>query len=164
MSESGRRYSAPVSVLDRLLVGDTPVDKARMMPGGSLRRLRAALLRDLEALLNARKPWRSMPARLSFLRTSALSYGLADFAGGTVKDAMERTRLCAEIADAITRFEPRLTAVEVELAETPSSLEAVLSFRIKAVLLIDPVPEPVVFDTMLDTATSDIHLRVPEDG
>ncbi|MBE7209404.1 MAG: type VI secretion system baseplate subunit TssE [Gluconacetobacter diazotrophicus] len=164
MTSAGRRVLAPLSVLDRLLPDDPSrharVDDGSADPG----RLRAALLRDLEALLNTRRPWRSHPDWLPFLRTSVMSYGLEDFAGGRIEDDRERQRLCDGIATAIARFEPRLTQVEVELMEMPSELEAVLAFRISAVLLVDPVPEPIVFDTMVDVTTSDIHLRAQKDA
>lgn len=157
-----RAGQAPLSVLDRLLAGDV---SDRYDPGlpTELGLLRSSLLRDLESLLNARRPWRSHPAHLTFLRSSALSYGLEDFAGGRMGDLQQRMRLSEGIAAAIARFEPRLTQVGVELMEVPSDLEAVLAFRITAVLLVNQAPEPIVFDTMVDVTTSDIHLRAQQD-
>lgn len=91
-----------------------------------------------------------------------LSYGLSDFAGGVTTDPAQRERLRVEIERVITRFEPRLAHVEVEFVGAPSQLDAVLAFRISALLLVDPVSEPIAFDTTVDTTTSDVNLRALE--
>ena len=162
MIKAGSADRAPSSLLDRLLDGGPRPDPTAATDGARL--LRRALRRDIEALLNTRKPWRSIPARFTALKTSVLSYGLSDFAGGTANGPNHQERLRAEIEDAIRRFEPRLTNVEVELVAQPSPLEAVLSFRINALLPIDPVPEPVSFDTTVDTTTSDVDIRAGGEG
>ena len=63
----------------------------------------------------------------------------------------------------IARFEPRLTSVEVEIVQTPTALKSLLAFRVSGLLLVDPISEPVSFDTVADTVTSDITLRAREE-
>lgn len=155
---SGAGSLPRASILERLL--ETP---ARGGAAEGLRAIEAAVRRDIEILLNARKPWRSVPARFPSLATSTLGYGLADFTGGAAADGDGQERLRAEIETAIARFEPRLTAVEVEIVGKPTALRSLLSFRISGMLLVEPVAEPVSFDTVADTVTADITLRTREE-
>jgi type VI secretion system protein ImpF len=158
-----RDVRAGASVLDRLL--DAHPDQARDRPlsaAETVAQLRAAVHRDVEYLLNARRPWRSLtwPA----LRTSPLGYGISDFTAGAFNDRREREVLRAEIEEAIHRFEPRLAQVQVQVAEDISPLRATLMLRINALLLVDPLPEAISFDTLIDTTTADITLRPMRDA
>ena len=158
----GRAVSprAAASVLDRLL--DAAPDQARDRPrtaSETIAELRAAVLRDVEALLNARRPWRDHAAVLPVLARSPLGYGVADFTAGAFNDAERREMLRAEIELAIIRFEPRLGAVHVQLLGDASALRATLRLRIDAQLLMHPQPEPISFDTAIDTTTSEVVLQ-----
>lgn len=151
---------ASASLLDRLT--DEQPDQLHDRPQSaaeSVSRLRASVQRDVEALLNARRPWRSVPGAWPQLRTSPLHYGIADFTAGAFNDPGEREVLRAGIEEAVRRFEPRLTQVEVQFGDTPSPLRATLSLRIDALLLMDPQPQAISFDTLIDTPTADVSLR-----
>ena len=63
--------------------------------------LRNSVRRDLEALLNARRRWRSWPAHMTQLATSPIGYGIPDFASGAFNDARRREEL--RIGDRSTR-------------------------------------------------------------
>ena len=122
-----RHARVGASLLDRLL--DAHPDQARDRVQGAaetVARLRASVHRDVEHLLNARRPWRSVawPA----LRTSPLAYGISDFT-----------------------------------AEDASPLRATLALRIDALLLMEPLPEAISFDTLVDTTTADVTLRPAQD-
>jgi type VI secretion system protein ImpF len=121
--------------------------------------LRNSVRRDLEALLNARRRWRSWPARLTQLATSPIGYGIPDFASGAFSDAHRREELRIEIEDTIRRFEPRFISVRVQLMDTPERLETTLRLRIEAVLHAEPAPEAVTFDTLVDPTTDDVVVR-----
>ena len=160
---SGRRAKAGASLLDRLL--DARPDQARDRPQSAaetVAQLRAALHRDVECLLNARRPWRSVA--WPELRTSPLGYGISDFTAGAFNDQHEREALRAEIEEAIRRFEPRLTQVQVQVAEDTSPLRATLMLRINALLRMEPLPEAISFDTLIDTTTADVTLRPVQDN
>ena len=157
--------AASLSVLDRLL--DDRPDQAQDAPVAAteaVRRLRLAVHRDLEALLNARRPWRSVPATMPALRTSPASFGLPDFTAGAYNDRSQREALRAEIESTLRRFEPRLAELRVYLAEDRAPLRATLVLRIDAVLLMDPAPEPITFDTTIDTTTADVTLQPLQEG
>jgi type VI secretion system protein ImpF len=157
-ARNATRAAAPL--LDRLM--DAQPEQARdrpLAPASTVAELRNAVRRDVEALLNARRPWRSVPDRFAALRVSPLGYGIPDFTAGAFNDKLQQESLRAEIETTIRRFEPRLAHVQVELTDEPSPLTATLTLRISALLRVDPEPEHVVFDTMLDTTTADVVLR-----
>ena len=58
--------------------------------------------RDLEALLNARRRWRSWPAGYRELEISPVGYGISDFAAGAFNDPEQREQLRA-VTDAQRR-------------------------------------------------------------
>jgi type VI secretion system protein ImpF len=158
LRKDGLRAQLPL--LDRLIdeAPDEAVD-APLSAGEALIALRRSVQRDLEALLNARRRWRSWPTHLAELSVSAIGYGLPDFTTGALTDPAQRERLRAEIEATIARFEPRLTALRVTVIEDPSSLEPRLRLRIEAVLRAEPAYEPVAFETMLDTTTAEVTIR-----
>ena len=156
----GAAPRAAASVLDRLLdaAPDQPRDRPRTA-SETVAELRAAVHRDVEALLNARRSWRDRAPVWPALSRSPLGYGVADFTAGAFNDAGEREVLRAEIELAITRFEPRLSGVHVQLLDGGSTLRATLRLRIDAQLLMHPQPEPISFDTAIDVTTSDVTLQ-----
>ena len=161
-SLGARRSPAPVQapLLDRLM--DAEPDRASdraASPAETVAQLRRAVHRDLEALLNARRPWRSVPDRLAALRLSPLAYGMPDFTAGAYNDRQQREVLRAEIEETIRRFEPRLTQVRVRLSDDGNLLRATLRLSIDALLLVHPAPEPIIFDTTVDTTTADVVLN-----
>jgi type VI secretion system protein ImpF len=168
--DSGRwdpkRADAPraqPSVLDRL-IDDAPDDAhdPPISPSEAMRRLRRSVQRDLEALLNARRRWRSWPAHLRGLTVSPMGYGIPDFASGAFNERSAREELRAEIETTIRRFEPRFLSVSVTLVDQPDSLEPTLHMRIDALLRAEPEPERLAFDTVMETTTADVIVRSPD--
>jgi len=147
-------------LLDRL-IDDAP-DQQRDPPvsaGDSLVALRNSVRRDLEALLNARRRWRSWPAHMTQLATSPLGYGIPDFASGAFNEARRQEELRSEIEETIRRFEPRFLSVRVHLVDTQERLETTLRLRIEAMLHAEPAPEAVTFDTLVDPTTDEVVVR-----
>jgi type VI secretion system protein ImpF len=142
------------SLLDRLL------ERASDGRGRPLRDLQAAIRRDLQALLNARRPWASTPDSHAALRNSILGYGLPDFAAGAFNSPAAREALCKEIASTIRRFEPRLSNVVVKLRDRAETMDPLLRIRIEGVLRMEGEDagdaEVVSFDTVLDATTTDM--------
>lgn len=151
---------AQLPLLDRLM--DDAPDEARdrlMSNAEVLDTLRAAVRRDLQSLLNARRRWRSWPPHLRELATSPLAFGLPDFASGAFGDPVRREALRREVEDTIKRFEPRFLSVKVQLIDGQDTLSGTLRLRIEALLDADPAPEPVGFDTLLDAARDEVVVR-----
>ncbi len=152
------RVQAPL--LDRL-IDDAP-DQERDPPmsvADSMVALRNSVRRDLEALLNARRRWRSWPTRLTQLAASPMGYGIPDFASGAFNDAGRREELRLEVEDTIRRFEPRFLSVRVQLVDMKDQLDTTLRLRIEAVLHAEPAPEAITFDTLVDPSTDDVVVR-----
>lgn len=144
------------SVLDRLLDDDTNATRA----GGfgeesALARVVRAVCRDLEDLLNTRHPWTEDPAGLTETARSIAAYGLPDFISEHLGVSAGRSRLQRAVEQAIATFEPRLRNVVVK-AEPPKEHERSLHLRIDAVLWLDPLREPVTFDTELSNGTAHV--------
>lgn len=158
LRKDGLRAQLPL--LDRLIddAPDQTIDPP-LSAGEAVMALRRSVLRDLEALLNARRRWRSWPSHLTELSLSAIGYGLPDFTAGALHDPAQRERLRAEIEATIARFEPRLTALRVVVIDDAEILEPRLRLRIEALLHAEPAHEPVAFETMFDTTTAEMTVR-----
>ncbi|MCB2147268.1 MAG: type VI secretion system baseplate subunit TssE [Deltaproteobacteria bacterium] len=143
--------NAQASLLDRLIDED---------PGNSresvqyrllnVRQVKASVVRDLENLLNSRRDITVLPAEFRELENSVVTYGLKDFTGENTDSQKVRQTIRKDVERTIARFEPRLKNVKVDL-ETGDKKERNLSFRISAMLVVDPIREPVTFDTFFDS-------------
>ena len=150
-------------LLDRL-IDDAP-DRDRdppMSASETMQHLRQSVRKELEALLNARRRWRSPPRELTQLASSPVGYGIPDFAAGVFNNQGERDRLRLEIEATIKRFEPRFLSVRVHLVDDEQRLDAALRLRIDAVMHADPAPEQITFDTIVDTVNDAVRIRSDE--
>jgi type VI secretion system protein ImpF len=147
-------------LLDRLLDGD-PGSATSSVPStaDALEALRAAVRRDLEALLNARRRRRPLPRIYGELSSSIMNYGIPDPTSGAFAVPELRDGLVREIEASIRRFEPRLSDVSVSLIEADDRLGTSLHMRISGILRADPLPEPVSFETLLEPVTRDVTVR-----
>lgn len=142
------------SLLDRLL-DDRPEEKEEptWAAGQVVRRVRDSLCRDLQNLLNTRRSLDSIPAECVELDSSLLNYGLPDLQSIEIREDHELARLCRLIEESIQNFEPRLQGVRVRpliADEGRRPFDRRLLFEIEAVLVVDPLREPVVFASALD--------------
>jgi len=165
MSERGDRnrtadLRARLPLLDRL-IDEAPEKEREPAPSAAetLALLQRSVRRDLEALLNARRRWRSWPAGYAELGVSPVGWGIADFSAGAFNEKSRRDGLRAEIEAAIRRFDPRLANVRVTLIDAKEQLDTTLRLRIDAMLLVEPAPEPIAFDTLIDAATAEVEVR-----
>jgi type VI secretion system protein ImpF len=142
------------SLWDRLIHADRPQGEGvGTSTAGEIARLRDEVRRDLEWLLNSRRSPVDLSRGLSALERSVMTYGLPDFSGLCLSDPNECDRLTATLATTIGHFEPRLTNVRVHFDPTTrDGARPALHYRIEALLRVDPVPEPVTFDTVLELA------------
>ncbi len=144
------RRNAQASILDRLIDLEPEVSKEPVQFRlQDLRQVKAAVVRDLENLLNTKQPFEDPPEALRSLRDSLFVYGLKDFTGQNPKASSVRQQLRLAIERCIARFEPRLRNVVVHL-EADTEKERTLRFRVSALLMVEPLSEPVTFDTVLD--------------
>ncbi|MBW4024275.1 MAG: type VI secretion system baseplate subunit TssE [Proteobacteria bacterium] len=164
MSQSARLQKETrrplLSLLDRLIddAPDQPQDP-HLGQAEAMERLRRSTRRDLQALLNTRRRWRSWPTDLTELAQSAIGYGIADFSTGALSDDARRARLCAEIEETIRRFEPRFASVTVSEMPRAAPTDTRLRLRIDALLHAEPAPEPIAFEGLVHATTAEVTLR-----
>jgi type VI secretion system protein ImpF len=141
------------SVLDRLI--DERPNTAQEPPEAaarSLAQLKESVKRDLEWLLNSRQVLADLPDELRQLDRSLLTYGLPDFTSSSLSNTNDQDLLRRSVEDAIRRFEPRFSRVTVAL-EPPRALDRSVRFRIDALLRVEPEPQPISFDSVLQLNT-----------
>lgn len=133
------------SLLDRL-IDDNPeqaIDPAESEEE-ALFHYKAGLRRDLEALLNGKRPQIAALDRNPLLARSMVGFGLHDISTEDFSAAGARDRIRRMMAQCIREHEPRLSDVEVEMDEGATS-EGV-RFRIVAVLKLTRDRDMVVYD------------------
>lgn len=132
-------------------------------PGVGLRDLKRAVARDLEWLLNTRNEMVRSPelANLAEARASVLTYGVPDHSASSRSSKNDRARVRKEIATAVRTFEPRLVPATVVISDFEDSADVAdpsLRFRIEATLYVEPISEPVFFDSRVDLTTGEFHV------
>jgi type VI secretion system protein ImpF len=145
-----KQQNLQASILDRLIdlepgVSREPVQYRFL----SIGQAKISVARDLENLLNTKRSVLVPPIGCREVNSSLFVYGLQDFTSQNPKSPMVRQQLRQQIERVISRFEPRLKNVKVNL-EMSTQSERNLRFRISALLVVGPVSEPVTFDTYLD--------------
>src|SRR5262249_41022610 len=139
-----------ISVFDRLIDEDRHI-RAEAPPTRlqSMRDLKAAVRRDLEWLLNTRRPIDPPPDGAQELPRSLYKSGLPDITAMSVSWVDDREKLAQIMETALTTFEPRLANPKVQLVPTGEGKTHMLRFVIEGMLRVDPAPEFVSFDTVL---------------
>ena len=144
-----------LSVLDRLQEDD-PVDTSdpRTSWEESLRALKASVERDLDWLLNTRRI--ATPASDDYpeVNDSVYHYGMPDITSLSWDAEVVHRRLTRRIEECIQRFEPRLLNVKVSAVEEKDRAHRHLRFAVDAMLRVEPNPQRVTFDTVLEIASS----------
>ncbi|HZS53483.1 MAG TPA: type VI secretion system baseplate subunit TssE [Bryobacteraceae bacterium] len=160
------RGEAPIglSVLDRLIDEDLRVPEKQLTRSESLRKLRDAVRRDLEWLLNTRHPIIVPPVN-SQLNQSLYMYGIPDVTSMSAKNMTDRQRLLQAMQDTIAQFEPRVANPRVTLAPDQDEKIPILRFVIEGLLRVDPSPEQIAFGAVVELANgeckvqSELHAR-----
>jgi type VI secretion system protein ImpF len=149
-----------LSVLDRLIdqQPESRVD-APMSRSESLRRFRRSIKRDLEFLLNSVRNATPIPDHMRQLRTSVFRYGLPDLNGVALENPQDEARLLRSMEEAISTYEPRLKRVRVTASERLTKKKSSLVLHVEAMLMVDPAPEPIAFDTVLEIAKGSYSVR-----
>lgn len=133
------------SLLDRLAgADDSPTTRSN-----SLRLYRDSIKRDLEWLLNTRQPPIAGIERFTRARRSVIHYGLIDTSSISLASSLDQQRLQQAVATCIEQFEPRLFDVRIVIGSDGQERRQ-MRFHVEAQMLLDPSPEPIAFDTMLD--------------
>ena len=159
MPTTEREGPVTLSVFDRV-IDQEPERKLEppLTRAQSLRELKTALRRDLEWLLNTRRTIEEAPASLKELEHSLYNYGLPDVSSLYLRSSNDQESLLKSIRAAINSFEPRLLNVKVML-EPAADDTRVIRFAIEGLLRMDPAPEPVFFDTVLEPTSGQYQVK-----
>jgi type VI secretion system protein ImpF len=142
------------SVLDRLMdVEDWPATRAQ-----SLRYFREALKRDVEWLLNTRRPPIENIGKFERARATMVNYGLADITALGLSSASDQKRLRKALEQCLHEFEPRLTDVVVTLEDSQTA-DRRLRFHVQGLMRINPAPEEISFDTVLELSSGEYTVK-----
>jgi type VI secretion system protein ImpF len=148
------------SVLERLI--DREPESSTDAPKSyaqSVRQLKASLRRDLEWLLNTRRTPEAADHKFPHLSRSVYNYGLPDITSLNHESTADRQRLLQTIESIIATFEPRLTRVKVAPLDGGRGGVHVLRFQIEGMLDMDPEPEHISFDTVLQLASGQYQVK-----
>lgn len=160
MARVDKKKKLRPSVLDRLFDNETH-NRAERDPDHHqlLRELRNSIRRDLEFLLNTRFYISEPPDEFPELSKSLLNYGLPDLASVNIIDIEKRNEFAKKLEQTLNYFEPRFKSVKVSFMENFDKSDRTLRFRIDAVIYADPLPEIVVFDSILESATRMVSVK-----
>lgn len=152
--------SVTLSALDRL-IDEEPANSAEAPPtrAQSVRRLKDALRRDLEWLLNTRRIAEPPDESLKELNRSLYVYGLPDFTTYSLSSPKDRVKLVRLLHATVRTFEPRLANIRVVPLEESVPGTRTLRFRIEGLLMMDPAPEQVSFDTVLELTSGEYEVQ-----
>jgi type VI secretion system protein ImpF len=147
-------------VLDRLI--DEQPKESRELPlnrSRSIDEFKKGVRRDIEWLLNTRQPIEHAHGKET--ERSLYMYGLPDIASLSMSSIRDRQMLAKTIEDTISLFEPRISNLRVSLVTQGEQRVQSLRFVLEGILRMDPSPEPVTFDTVLDLTSGEY--KVPGD-
>ena len=142
------------SVLDRLMdIDDWPTTRAH-----SLRYFREALKRDVEWLLNTRRPPLENIGKFERARATIVNYGLSDITALGLSSASDQKRLRKALEQCLHEFEPRLIDVVVTMQESQTA-DRRLRFHVQGLMRINPAPEEISFDTVLELTSGEYTVK-----
>jgi type VI secretion system protein ImpF len=159
MAPLDKQGPVTLSVLDRLI--DQEPERHQEPPmsrAQSLRELRAALRRDLEWLFNTRSTIEDLPESLREVERSVYNYGVPDITSLSLRSSKDQEFMAKSIKNAISIFEPRLTAVKITIDPSTDVAQGI-HFSIEGLLRMDPAPEPVFFDTVLESSRGEYKVK-----
>ena len=149
------------SILDRIL-DDSPEISHKDRQNSekfNLNLLKNSVRRDLENLFNSRYRISDFPEELEEVDKSLVNYGLPDLATINMIDIEKRADFCKHIEKTIRYFEPRFKSVRVKYMENSDYTDRTLRFRIEAILYAEPMPEKIIFDSILEPISRNVSIE-----
>jgi len=156
------RTDQPVlpSLLDRLIDEDPRQTLEVVKPFGVLlKEIKANIRRDLENLLNTRIYRQQSIDSYSELDKSVVNYGLPDFSRLQFGSEEHCQQFRWLVQATIAKYEPRFQRVQVDINSIGEDFERTLYLKISAVLMVEPDPVPLIFDSRVRTVDRAVSLR-----
>ncbi|HPA52785.1 MAG TPA: type VI secretion system baseplate subunit TssE, partial [Thermoanaerobaculia bacterium] len=99
-----------------------------------------------------------VPPELKEVWSSIVVYGLPDITALSGRSPADKAKLRRAVERVLETFEPRLEGVVVTVDPEPGPGLS-LKFRIDGRLKVDPAPEPVSFDTLLQIGSGEFRVK-----
>jgi type VI secretion system protein ImpF len=142
------------SLLDRLIdVDDWPNTRSN-----SMRMYRDSLKRDVEWLLNTRRPPIDNIQGYPKSVASVINFGLTDINAFTGSAERDENALVAAILQSLREFEPRIESPRVFLVRNDTANRHI-RFHIEGRIRFDNVPEDITFDTILELSSGEYEVK-----
>lgn len=154
MARSTTETLVTQSLLDRL----TEVEEWPTTRSQSTRFFRDGLKRDLEWLLNTRQPPIPEIASKPGAKASVINYGLPDISSLGLNSASDQRALRIAIETCLRNYEPRLMDIRVTL-QSSDTTDRRLRFHIEGNMKLDPAPEEISFDTVLELTSGEYKVK-----
>jgi type VI secretion system protein ImpF len=90
---------------------------------------------------------------------SLFNYGLPDITSLSWDSSRDRARLARLIEQTLDTFEPRLKRIKVVILEASPGTQHVMRFQIEGLLDMDPAPELISFDTVLQLSSGEYQVK-----
>ena len=146
------------SLIDRLRVHGAPDD------GHRVEEMKKILVRDLTALMNARRLFEREEDVSEAVAHSVINFGIPDLCGATASPD-DLLYLRRAVRDSINRFEPRLSLEgqdPVRIITESNAGRPVLVLEIAGRLRSDPYPVHLRIRTEIDQETGDCKITTQE--
>lgn len=158
MSRSRTQRTPSMSLVDRLSMAEPEggsnalflLNPSKANPLETIRKYKESVKRDLEWLLNTRRTFDDRLDEYPLLSTSVYAYGLPDITSVNISSAKDQNRLLQIMTESLEAFDTRLRGIEIEM-DSFSGPSRILKFRISGVVLMDPAPEEITIDTVLES-------------
>jgi len=124
----------------------------------AINRYKDSVKRDLEWLLNTRQVVDDRLPDYPEVSRSVYAYGLPDITSINMGAIHDQNELLRRMERCIEFFDKRLTKTEIML-EPLIGVNRVLRFSISGIVLMDPAPEEIVIDTILDPASGEYEVK-----
>lgn len=147
------------SMLDRLF-DDAPYSNTEAVGHHQhVKALRSSIRRDLEMLLNSRFCIHEPADDFEQVQSSLFNYGLPDLATINVIDIEKRGQFIRKLERTLRAFEPRFKSVKISFITNANTIDRTLRFRIDTVIYADPLPEVVIYDSVLESTTRSVSVK-----
>jgi type VI secretion system protein ImpF len=124
----------------------------------TVRRYKDSVKRDLEWLFNTRRTFDSRIGQYPQIESSIYAYGLPDITSVNVGSVNDQRKLVDVMKESLRLFERRLTDISIDFDPIAGGNRS-LQFRISGILLMDPAPEEVCIDTVLDSMSARYEVK-----
>ena len=160
MARREPEQTVTLSFIDRLIDRDPKsATESPMTRAQSIRLVKSSLRRDLEWLLNSRQNPDAVGPEYRELERSVFNFGLPDVTSLSWTSVNDRQKLSRLIQATVAHFEPRISRLKVVPLESTGSARHVLRFQIEGLLDMDPAPEHVSFDTVLQLSSGECQIK-----